>query len=49
MLFQISQFLFGSILLFDIPKDLLNVFLERIIINKHILGYISYYGSNFFF
>jgi hypothetical protein len=49
ILFQISQLSFGSILLFDIPKNLLDVFLERIIINKHILGYIPSYGSNLFF
>jgi hypothetical protein len=41
--------LFDNILLFDIPKDLLDVFLERIIISKHTLDYISYCGNNFFF
>jgi hypothetical protein len=49
MLFQISQFLFGSILLFDIPKNLLDIFFEYIIISKHILGYISCCNSNFSF
>jgi hypothetical protein len=49
MLFQVSQFLFGSILLFDIPKDLSDVFLEYIVISKYILGYIPNYSSNFFF
>jgi hypothetical protein len=46
MLFQISQFLFGSILLFDIPKDLLDIFFERIIISKHSLGRIPSCSSN---
>jgi hypothetical protein len=41
--------LFGSILLFDILKDLLDIFLERIIISKYILGHISSYSSNFSF
>jgi hypothetical protein len=41
--------LFGSILLFDIPKNLLDIFLERIIISKHILGYIPSCSSNFSF
>jgi hypothetical protein len=49
MLFQISQFLFGSILLFDIPKNLLDIYLERIIIIKYILGYIPSCNSNFSF
>jgi hypothetical protein len=49
VLFQISQFLFGSILLFDIPKDLSDVFLEHIIISKYILGHIPYYNSNLSF
>jgi hypothetical protein len=49
MLFQISQFLFGSILLFDIPKNLLDIFFERIIISKYILGYIPSCSNNFFF
>jgi hypothetical protein len=46
MLFQISQFLFGSILLFDIPKNLLDVFFEYIIISKYNLGYIPSYNNN---
>jgi hypothetical protein len=41
--------LFGSILLFDIPKNLSNIFLKYIIINKHILGYIPSYNNNFSF
>jgi hypothetical protein len=49
MLIQILQFLFGSILLFDIPKNLSDVFLERIIISKHILGYIPSWNSNLSF
>jgi hypothetical protein len=47
MLFQILQLLFGSILLFDIPKDLLDVFLEYIIISKYSLGRIPSYNNNF--
>jgi hypothetical protein len=38
--------LFGSILLFDIPKNLSNVFFEYVIINKYNLGYIPSYSSN---
>jgi hypothetical protein len=49
MLFQTSQFSFSSVLLFDIPKNLSDVFLERIIINKYILGHIPSCGSNLFF
>jgi hypothetical protein len=49
MLFQISQFLFGSILLFDIPKNLSDIFLEHIIISKYTLGYIPSCGNNLFF
>jgi hypothetical protein len=49
VLFQISQLLFDSILLFDIPKNLLDVFLKRIIVSKHTLGYIPSCGSNFSF
>jgi hypothetical protein len=49
MLFQISQFLFGSILLFDIPKNLSDIFLERIIISKYTLGHIPSYSNNLFF
>jgi hypothetical protein len=43
------QLSFGSILLFDVPKNLSDVFLEYIIINKHILGYIPSCSSNFSF
>jgi hypothetical protein len=43
------QFLFSSILLFDIPKNLSDVFLKRIIISKHTLGYIPCYGNNLSF
>jgi hypothetical protein len=46
VLFQILQFLFGSILLFDIPKNLSDVLLERVIISKHSLGCIPSYNSN---
>jgi hypothetical protein len=49
VLFQTLQFLFSSILLFDIPKDLSDVFLERIIISKHTLGRIPSYNNNFSF
>jgi hypothetical protein len=49
VLFQISQFLFSNILLFDIPKNLSDVFFEHVIINKHNLGRIPYCGSNFSF
>jgi hypothetical protein len=49
VLFQILQFLFGNVLLFDIPKDLLDIFLEYIIISKYILGYIPCYSNNLFF
>jgi hypothetical protein len=41
--------LFNNILLFDIPKNLLDVFLEYIIISKYTLGYIPSCGSNFSF
>jgi hypothetical protein len=49
MLFQILQFSFGSILLFDIPKNLLDIFLEYIIISKYILGYIPSRSNNLSF
>jgi hypothetical protein len=49
MLFQISQFSFSSILLFDIPKNLSDIFLERIIISKYTLGYIPSYNNNLSF
>jgi hypothetical protein len=41
--------LFNSILLFDIPKNLLDIFLKYIIVSKHILGYIPSYNNNFSF
>jgi hypothetical protein len=41
--------LFNSILLFDIPKDLSDIFLERIIISKYILGHIPSYSNNLSF
>jgi hypothetical protein len=41
--------LFGSILLFDIPKNLLDIFFERIIISKYSLGRIPSYNNNSFF
>jgi hypothetical protein len=46
MLFQILQFLFGSILLFDIPKNLSDVFFEHTIIGEYSLGYIPSYSNN---
>jgi hypothetical protein len=46
VLFQISQFLFNSILLFDIPKDLSDVFFKYVIISKHNLGRIPGYNNN---
>jgi hypothetical protein len=49
MLFQISQFLFSNILLFDIPKNLSDVFLEYIIVSKYILGCIPYCNNNLSF
>jgi hypothetical protein len=47
VLFQISQFLFGSILLFDIPKNLSDVFFKRVIISKYNLGCIPSCSNNF--
>jgi hypothetical protein len=47
MLFQISQFSFGSILLFDIPKNLSDVFFKRIIISEYSLGRIPGCSNNF--
>jgi hypothetical protein len=47
MLFQMLQLLFGSILLLDIPKNLSDVFFERVIISKHNLGRIPSYNNNF--
>jgi hypothetical protein len=41
--------LFDNILLFDISKNLSDIFLEYIIISKHILGYIPSYNNNLFF
>jgi hypothetical protein len=49
MLFQISQLLFGSILLFDIPKDLSDIFFKHIIISKYNLGYIPSCNNNSLF
>jgi hypothetical protein len=49
MLFQTSQFSFSNILLFDIPKNLSDIFFKRIIINKHSLGYIPSYSNNLSF
>jgi hypothetical protein len=46
MLFQISQFSFGSILLFDIPKDLSDIFFKHTIISKHNLGCIPSCNNN---
>jgi hypothetical protein len=39
--------LFGSILLFDIPKNLLDVFFEYIIISEYSLGRIPSCNNNF--
>jgi hypothetical protein len=49
VLFQILQLLFNSILLFDIPKNLLDIFLKRIIISKYNLGHIPGYNNNLSF
>jgi hypothetical protein len=49
VLFQILQFLFGSILLFDVPKDLSDICFERFIISKYTLGRIPSWGYNLFF
>jgi hypothetical protein len=46
VLFQSLQFLFGSILLFNIPKNLSDVFFEYIIISKYSLGRIPSCSSN---
>jgi hypothetical protein len=46
MLFQISQFSFGSILLFDVPKNLSDVFFKRTIIGEHSLGCIPSCNNN---
>jgi hypothetical protein len=46
MLSQMSQFSLGSILLFDIPKNLLDVFFERAIISEYSLGCIPSYNNN---
>jgi hypothetical protein len=46
MLFQISQLSFGSILLFDIPKNLLDIFFEYAIISEYNLGRIPSCNNN---
>jgi hypothetical protein len=46
MLFQVLQLSFGSVLLFDIPKNLSDIFLKRVIISKHSLGYIPSCNNN---
>jgi hypothetical protein len=46
VLLQLLQLLFGSILLFDILKNLLDVFFKHIIISKHSLGRIPNYSNN---
>jgi hypothetical protein len=46
MLFQVLQFSLSSILLFNIPKNLSDIFLEYIIISKYNLGRISSCSSN---
>jgi hypothetical protein len=47
VLFQISQFLFDSILLLDIPKNLSDIFFKHVIISKYNLSYIPSYSNNF--
>jgi hypothetical protein len=47
MLFQTLQFSFGSVLLFDIPKNLSDIFFERAIIGEYNLGRIPGYSNNF--
>jgi hypothetical protein len=49
MLFQLLQFLFGSILLLDILKNLSDIFFEYVIISKYSLGRILYYSNNLSF
>jgi hypothetical protein len=49
MLFQALQFSLNNILLFDIPKNLSDVFLERIIISKYSLGRIPSCNNNLSF
>jgi hypothetical protein len=49
MLFQISQFLFNNVLLLNIPKNLLDIFFEHVIISKHNLGHIPSYNNNLSF
>jgi hypothetical protein len=46
MLFQMLQFSFGSILLFDIPKNLSDIFFERTIIGEYSLGRIPSCSNN---
>jgi hypothetical protein len=41
--------LFSSILLLDIPKNLLDIFFEYVIISKYNLGRIPSYSNKFFF
>jgi hypothetical protein len=38
--------LFGNILLFDIPKNLLDIFFKYIIISEYNLGRIPSYNNN---
>jgi hypothetical protein len=49
VLFQVSQLLFGSVLLFDIPKNLSDIFFERIVISKHSLDRIPSCSNNLSF
>jgi hypothetical protein len=46
MLFQALQLSLGSILLFDIPKNLSDIFFKRVIISKYSLGRIPSYSNN---
>jgi hypothetical protein len=47
VLFQILQFLFNNILLLDIPKNLLDIFFENVIISKYSLSRIPSCSNNF--
>jgi hypothetical protein len=49
VLFQVPQLSLNNILLFDIPKDLSDIFLEYIIIGKYSLSRIPGCSSNFSF
>jgi hypothetical protein len=38
VLFQVLQFFFGRVLLFNIPEDLSYILLEPLIVSKYLLG-----------